>query len=617
MHASYITHHIIAMKLIYIFFNLMLINIYAAESEPIEIENSTRGVTEEERLPFYQQLNRTSRNRNGEIAKDALEPVFTIISTGSVDDIKSIRDDIFNQFVAEYMVARHLFKESFNVVLMFSQGSSVGEEPKHNMAANLPVNKMDDMVVWAWSVRCQIEDPKQRMFKQMSFVKFKTVTESGKKNLVPTNQILLASKPIDCVLEKYGMPKEVIPDAVYYKELTRTGVRYRIFTKIMCDDGNPYSCLELPSHSDFSSVFLGDVQIPQDDWVLKDTRDKDYLTNPRHEYFYQCGVPTVKNGAIFRKNGTLFERSGIVVIPRKPFNHCYLVLSYYKDYKFDQMCIEERAIITRQSVDRLAIGDFIASMGGFDKIDTEGLGFLEYLDGHEATHECSGFESSHYQHGISPAQARHLLPYLYLLSDDTGEPSDPSQTEGVITLLENILADEDEKDLMDDEEKDDAEDDNQGMKELAATIKRESVSAIPARTTFKSVSKEVDTHSKQRQEEESLTKRIRKLEGIREHFKNIAAKLKHHSLDETQNILARLHAALSHHGIHATGKSRTRGDHFGFEITDESTGNSTLVGLVLRGREGFQSGTVKKIIRDHVDKALKLLGVINKIDVDV
>lgn len=113
----------------------MLINIYAAESEPIEIENSTRGVTVEERMPFYQQLNRTSRNINGEIAKDALEPVFTIISTGSVDDIKSIRDDIFNQFVAEYMVARHLFKKSFNVVLMFSQGSSVGEEPKHNMAA--------------------------------------------------------------------------------------------------------------------------------------------------------------------------------------------------------------------------------------------------------------------------------------------------------------------------------------------------------------------------------------------------------------------------------------------------------------------------------------------------
>ncbi len=387
-----------AMKLIYMFFTLLVaqINLYAATDNPMQPENFTRRVTEAERMPFYQQLNRTSRNVNGEIARDALEPVFKIISTGSIDSVKEIPDDIFSTFLADYMVARCIFKESFNVVLVFSTNSRIGEEPKHDMVANLPITKMDDMLVWAWSVRCQIVDPRQRMLKQMTFVQFKKVTECGEQKLLPTNQILLAKKPIDSVLKKYGMSKKVLPDALYYEELTQTGVRYRIFTKTMCDDGSPYSCFELPNHPAFYCVFLGDVQIPQVDWVLKDTRDEDYLVNPRSESFYQCGVPTVKNGAIFLKDGTLFNRSGIVVIPKKPFRHCYLLLSYYRHPEFDQMCLEERAVITRQSVDRLDIGAFIASLGGFEKIDHERLGFLECLDGDEPSHERAGFEYPHY-----------------------------------------------------------------------------------------------------------------------------------------------------------------------------------------------------------------------------
>ena len=329
------------------------------------------------------------------------------------------------------------------------------------------------------------------------------------------------------------------------------------------------------------------------------------LTWLRPESFYQFGVPTVKNGAIFLKDGTLCDRSGIVVIPGKPFKHCYLVLSYYRHPEFDQMCLEERAVITRQSVDRLDIGAFIASLGGFEKIDHEGLGFLECLDGDEPSHERAGFEYPHYQQSISPDEAGNLLPYLYLLSEDSEKSSDTLQTEGVITLLENILAD-DAKDLMNDDD----EKYEDGLEELPAMVTTESMAATsPARTTSKGVSKEVDTHSKQLEklEMESFAKKTRKLEGIREYFKRKAAELKHHSLEETQNILARLNTALSHHGIHATGKSRIRGDHLGFEITAESTGNSTLVGLVLRGKEGFKSGTLKKIIGDHVNKALKLL----------
>lgn len=65
--------------------------------------------------------------------------------------------------------------------------------------------------------------------------------------------------------------------------------------------------------------------------------------------------------------------------------------------------------------------------------------------------------------------------------------------------------------------------------------------------------------------------------------------------------------ALSHHGIHATGKSRTRGDHYSFEVTAAATGHSASVGFVLRGKEGFQAGTIKKIFDDQIDNAPVLL----------
>ncbi|MCX7342853.1 MAG: hypothetical protein NT128_01735, partial [Proteobacteria bacterium] len=227
-------------------------------------------------------------------------------------------------------------------------------------------------------------------------------------------------------------------------------------------------------------------------------------------------------------------------------------------------------------------------------------------------HERAGFEPPHYQQSISTDEARNLLPYLYLLRENYSEEmSDPEPTEGVITLLENILAEASEGIIVDD-----GEEKSEDAEELPGIATMESGSAIPTRKTSKSAFKEMDAYSKQSQREklemESFAKRTRKLEGIREHFKREAAKLKHYSLEETQNILTRLHTALSHHGIHATGKSRIRGDHLGFEITAESTGNSTLVGLVLRGKEGFQSGTLKKIIGDHVSNALKLLGVMQQ-----
>ena len=601
------------MKLAYTIFTLLTthISLHAAIDDSITAEALMRRVTPAERVSFYEQLDRTSRNTHGSVARAALEPIFRIIATGSVKNITLISDDQFNTFAANYMVARQVFKASFKVFLIFCPGVSVTEQPKHDITANLPINKMDDMLLWAQFVRYnQIVDPKQRMMKQMNFIQFKAVREVTPKKLVPTNQIKLATKLIDSALRVYGTSPKELPETRYYQEQTSRGMRYRIFS-VTCDDsGKPLDHCTLPNHPIFDSVFFGDVDIPGSDWALEDTRHEDYRTNPKGHGTYHCGTPTVKNGAIFQKDGKLFEQSGIIIVPKEPFPHCYLVLDYYKHSEFGQMCLEERAIITKQSVDMPGITSFINAFGGFETIDEQGIGFLECLNEEHPDPTGAGaeFEPSSSTQSISIAQARMLLPYLYLLQDSQSNEVDLTQTSAAINLLETVLTLEPEADDSSvDEEK------SEHVLEASTLPVIGAAATVVAPTTSKrTVSRESEVLSKQqsreeKQEEERTAKKLRKLEGIRGYFRKEAAKLKHYSLTQTQEMLERLYTALSPHGIHATGKSRTRGDHHLFEVTSEATGHSASVGLVLRGKEGFQSGTVKKIIDDHMNKAIQLV----------
>lgn len=142
-----------------------------------------RRVTPAERTSFYDQLDRTSRNLHGKIARTTLEPIFEVIASGDIPAIASIPEDSFNEFAANYMVARHIFKNSFNILLMFSADWAAAEPLKHDRTANLPVNKMDDMLMWAWSVRCrQAGSPRELMIKQMNFIQFATVNDGDKKS---------------------------------------------------------------------------------------------------------------------------------------------------------------------------------------------------------------------------------------------------------------------------------------------------------------------------------------------------------------------------------------------------------------------------------------------------
>lgn len=77
------------MKLIPLLFTLLItqISLPAAVDESTTPESLMRRVTPAERGSFYEQLDRTSRNTRGGVAREALEPVFQIIATGSVDAI--------------------------------------------------------------------------------------------------------------------------------------------------------------------------------------------------------------------------------------------------------------------------------------------------------------------------------------------------------------------------------------------------------------------------------------------------------------------------------------------------------------------------------------------------
>jgi hypothetical protein len=591
------------------------LGLHAATDDTVEA--SRRRVEPLERAPFYEQLNRTSNNAHGKIAQTALEPIFKIIASGDIPAITSIPDDVFNAFSANYMVARHLFKESFRILSMFSLGSCVGEQPKHDMTANLPVNKMDDMLLWAWSIRCdQIDDSITRMRKQMDFIQFKTVIEGKIKKLVPTNQLKPEKNLVVSALRAYGRPQVALPETYYYQEQTPASTRYRIFSATCDSAGRPLDHHRLPNHPIFGSLFFGDVKVPGGTWALEDTRKDDWRSKPRSPG-YPCGAPMIKNGAIFRKDGTLFEKNGIVIVPQKPFRHCYLVLEYYKNPTFTQMCLEERAVITEQSVDIAGIVCFVTAFGGFGTIKEQGIGFIECMDaGHpHPTGECA--DSSSEAQNISIAQARMLLPYLYLLEySPLGEAGQEANFKQAINLLENVLAIESGADdsLGTDASTDHLFDIKEPEHVTVSPTPAESAAAAAAfvpttskRNTSKEEAPDIQQLREARLEEERTEKKRQKLEGIREYFRREAAKLNQYSRAQTEEVLERLYAALSPHGIHVTGKARTRGDHHLFEVTADTTGHSASVGLVLRGKEGFQSGTVKKIIDDHVDNALVLL----------
>lgn len=297
---------------------------------------------------------------------------------------------------------------------------------------------------------------------------------------MPTNLLKFPYTLINSSLSLYGEPPQELPETRYYQESTSDEARYRIFSMTSDRIGSL-----LPQHPIFSSVFLGDVQVPAADWTLTDLREADHLTNPRPRDFYQFGTPTIKNGALFRKDGTIIEKRGIVIMPGEPFSHCYLVLSNYKNVEFDQMCFEEHAVITKQSVDIPGMAFLINAFGGFETIDEQRIGFIEPVNeapaysAESGIRAAAGAEPSPSTRNISMAQARMLLPYLYLLEDSQSIEADQetriAQTSAAIHLLETILTVESDEPTLE----------NSSAEEEKCEAVSDTAAAIGTKTSFK------------------------------------------------------------------------------------------------------------------------------------
>lgn len=398
----------------------------------------------------------------------------------------------------------------------------------------------------------------------------------------------------------------------YYKETVNGRSVYRIYTV------DPYNFCDL-AHPMFSGVHYGDVKLPQQKpWMISDMRGGDI--EPQK---YHSSAPKITNGFLLGKNGQLIETPGIVVIPKKPFSHNYLVLAYYRNPDFHQMCMEEVAILSKTSFDQPGVAALINILGGFEALDQMGIGFLPDINGSQTD------VSSRQDATLTVVQARMLLPALYQLEES-------GKLRRSIELLESIVLEHEvslpqfnevlQQDATTIEtQRAQVEFDRRvelpySYPDLASEIRKEmaevltgvSLTVDKARTkavaNLRAKIKPTKAEIEIQKERLRAQRKTEKLTGIGEHFKRIAAQQSHYDTDAARQLVERLHCAFESHGVVSTGEGRTRGSHEAEEFVNTQTGARVLMGMVRRPTsEGFESGTLKAIINDHVERAIRTL----------
>lgn len=543
-----------------------------------------RTMTRDERMPFYEKMGQ----RDGGIAQFVLERFFQEISTGVPVLIRALPDGEFEHFVTNYLVARKLFKDSFRVVFRVRSRSDRAESVTHSMAEHLPAHKMDDLILQALFIRYgAIAEPRERIRNQLNLLRIRSDENRGE--FLPRADLMTKSRTL--YPDVAGLPENR-----YYVEQTAAGPRYRVYT---VED-----YLYIPfNHPEFHGMFQGDVEIPAATWAIADLRGGVGAPD-----IYHFGKPKIKNGALFTKDRTLVQQEGLMVVARKPFSHCYLVCDYYRHPEFDQMCVEERGILSKSSVDMPGMQRFIDVLGGFEELDRTGIGFLPYrFDSMEQQADAQA------QQGLSISQARMLLPYLYLLQDE-----DPAITAPAIQLLEDMIVEAEEDITVASAEEAEAGvgqpqtipmiGAGAGVELVAPVARGEDLTRQHTHRRREETTPMVP--SEEEQKAKKIQERIGKLEKIRAHFRRKAGELRHYSAADTEEMIRRLHTAFSHHGVVRTGATRIRGSHAATEVTDITSAgqHSVFLGLVRRDhKEGFGAGTLKAIINDHTDRVIKLL----------
>ena len=563
--------------------------------------------------PFYQQI----AGFGGAAVRVAIDPYFQRLKAG--DNLLELSDEQFKEFATIYLHARKLFKDSFSIVGSFNFSEKAAADggmpmvaPKHDILANIPLAEMDALLLRAHFARCDaLTDDSAKLNRNLQLVRLVVpegqIISKSRSNL-ERGSLIFDKELAEKICNARQIPKFMgYPSSIFYYKETAGSGRYRI----LCTD-DQYRVIQLAKHPYLGAVFLGDIQAASgSEWGIADLRDADYQSHPKHPDFYHYGKPKLDNGVLFDRNGNCFTKSGLVLIPGKPFSHCYLLYDYYWHQEAQQMCLEQRAIFTKQSFDIPGIAHLINAFGGFETVDAQGLGFIAIADDATATQAPTAAQPDF--PAITAVQARMLLPYLYLAQeefagssaaivrhdgdDETFAPTTTAQefstVDTAINYLENILTDQPEMQL---------------PVALPASVASAPQAAAPKPRTKRAAAPRLTPEQQAELQRQALiAAKAKKLEGIRTYFRRQAEQLKHHSMEQANAVIVRMYQALGHHGVQLTGDTRTRGDHFARAAQVAGGHSSFFAGLVLRGGRGFQAGTLKTIIDNHMDKAMQAL----------
>jgi hypothetical protein len=325
------------------------------------------------------------------------------------------------------------------------------------------------------------------------------------------------------------------------------------------------------------------------------------------------------NGFILDKNLNLFEKEGLVFSRSWrslmfSLDDQYHLCTYKKHPILDEMFLSEIALFGEDNVPSL-LNPLLDSVGGVKGIETRKLIFIPTIDFSTDT-------------TVSPSIARWALPYLLEFKEEVQQNADtyvPAQIawidetiEGLKTILvEEACATEDEaleKEIANEiAEKEIQQELENKTSALSNQIKVDQDSIKETGEMSKTLRKQAKQKAKKRAKDKivatidrELIRQKRKEKALarieKEYTRKVALK-RNFSTNDVRELVGEMVKDLAPIGIETTGAAHATGSHAAVQVIDKDSGNTTRLGIAARPqKQGYQSGTVKTIIKDMIQK---------------
>lgn len=274
----------------------------------------------------------------------------------------------------------------------------------------------------------------------------------------------------------------------------------------------------------------------------------------------------------------------------------YLVGGFGKDYETNP-----------KQTDASFLRYLMKSAGGIDRLNKE---------------SCVYLPQDEVEQIPSSVQSAELLPYLYHLRDNSlSSEVDKSLLDLAIAKVESILLEYHypivgaivEKNI---KEKIDG-DFTEALKKTDSTesllVEQETRKLFPSDTKpkmkvwKKKRKKVIEKLSEERKKDIKQKAKLSILEKIRKIYLTKASEKKHFSSTDAKEFLGGLAKSFSTVGITRGESVETKGSHTGVELVTQE-GGSFYLSLARRAqKDGYKNGTIKTIVNDSIDKAIKAL----------